>query len=201
MFSSFVVDDLQSSPGVNHLLAYIYLNHKDRQARTKQDILRIILRQLCLQIDGVHDSVRQLWDAFGQRGLAPAYGALRCSLHDVLASSEGHHAFICLDGLDEINRGSQPSIMELLRDLNLEASVSTLVTSRSSPPADNLSSSRYFFAAHLSDTDKYINQQLESSRRLESKLSLRNKLFEKLSPYAEGMLVSLCKIEELAKKP
>ena len=183
------------------MLAYIYLNHKDHQARTKQDVLRIILRQLCLQIDGVHDSVRQLWDVFGQRGVAPAYGALRHSLHDVLRSPAEHHAFICLDGLDEINRDSQPSIIELLRDLNLEESVSTLVTSRSSPAADNLSSSRYSFSAHLSDTDKYINQQLGNSRRLESKLSLRHKLFERLSPYAEGMLVSLFKFDELAKKP
>ncbi len=173
------------------MLAYIYLNHRDHQARTKQDVLRIILRQLCLQIDGVHDSVRQLWDVFGQRGLAPAYGALRRSLHDVLESSGKHHAFILIDGLDEVNRESQPSIIELLRDLDIEASISTLVTARSSPPADNLSSSRYAFAAHLSDTDKYINQQLENSRRLESKLPLRHKLFESLSPFAEGMLVNL----------
>ena len=181
------------------MLAYIYLNHRDHQARTKQDVLRIILRQLCLQIDGVHDSVRQLWDIFGQRGLAPAYGALRRSLHDVLESSAEHHAFICLDGLDEVDRDLQPSIIELLHDLNLEASVSTLVTSRSSPPADSLSSSRYLFAAHLSDTDKYIDQQLGNSRRLKSEVLLRHKLFKRLSPYAEGMLVNLCGFAELAK--
>ena len=171
------------------MLAYIYLNHRDHQARTKQDVLRIILRQLCLQMDDVHYSVRQLWDDFGQKGLAPAYGALLRSIHDILESSAEHHAFICLDGLDEVNRESQPSIIELLRDLNLEASVSTLVTSRSAPPADSLSSSRYSFAAHLSDTDKYINQQLRNSQRLKSKVLLQQKLFERLSPYAEGMLV------------
>ena len=182
------------------MLAYIYLNHRDHQARTKQDVLRIILRQLCLQIDSVHDSVRQLWDVFGQRGLAPAYEALRRSLHDVLESSAEHHAFICLDGLDEVNRESQPSIIELLQDLNLEASISTLVTSRTSRPADSLSSSTYAFAAHLSDTDKYINQQLGNSRRLESNLSLRNKLFEKLSPSAEGMLANLCNLEVPANR-
>ena len=182
------------------MLAYVYLNHRDHQARTKKDVLRIILRQLCLQTNGVHDAIRQLWDDFGQRGLAPAYEALRRSLHDVLESSARHHAFICLDGLDEVNRESQPSIIELLRDLNLEASISTLVTSRSPRPADNLSSSTYAFAAHLSDTDKYINHQLGKSRRLESKLSLRNKLFERLSPSAEGMLVNLCNFVGPAKK-
>ena len=182
------------------MVAYIYLDHRDHQARTKKDVLRIILRQLCLQIDGVHDSVLQLWDVFGQKGLAPAYEALRHSLHEVLESSAEHHAFICLDGLDEVKRESQPSIIELLRDLNLEASISTLVTSRSSRPADNLSSSTYVFAAHLSDTDKYINQQLGNSRRLESKISLRNKLFERLSPSADGMLVNLCEFVGPAKK-
>ena len=182
------------------MLAYIYLNHRDHQARTKQNVLRIILRQLCLQMDGIHDSVRQLWDVFGQKGLAPAYGALRKSLHGFLESSLEHHAFICLDGLDEVTRDLQPSIIELLRDLNLEASVTTLVTSRSSPPADSLSSSRYLFAAHLSDTDKYIDQQLGNSRRLESRGWLRDKLFERLSPYAEGMLVNLYKFAEIAKK-
>ncbi len=182
------------------MLAYIYLNHRDHHARTKQDVLRIILRQLCLQTDGVHYSVRQLWEIFGQRGLAPAYGALRRSLHDVLESSAEHYAFICLDGLDEVNRESQPSIIELLRDLNLEASASTLVTSRSSPPADNLSNYRYTFAARLSDTDKYINHQLGNSRRLESKVSLRHKLFESLSPFAEGMLVTPYKFVGQAKK-
>ena len=182
------------------MLAYIYLNHRDHQARTKNDVLRIILRQLCLQNDGVHNSVRQLWDVFGQRGLAPTYEALSRSLHDVLESSAEHHAFIFLDGLDEVNRASQPSIIELLRDLNLEASISTLVTSRSSRLADNLSSSTYAFAAHLSDTDKYIKQQLGKSRRLESKFLLRDKLFERLSPSAEGMLVKLCGFVGLANK-
>lgn len=177
----------------------MYLDRRDYQARTKQDVLRVILRQLCLQIDGVHDSVRQLWDVFGQRGLAPAYEALRRSLHDVLESSAEHHAFICLDGFNEVDRESQPSIIELLQDLNLEASISTLVTSRTSRPANSLSSSTYAFAAHLSDTDKYINQQLRNSR-LESKLSLRNKLFERLSPFAEGMLVNVCKFVGPAKK-
>ena len=182
------------------MLAYIYLDRRDRQAQTKQDVLRVILRQLCLQIDGVHDSVRQLWDAFGQRGLAPAYEALRRSLHDVLESSAEHHAFICLDGFNEVNRDFQPSIIELLQDLNLEASISTLVTSRTSRPVDTLSSSTYAFAAHLSDTDKYINQQLGNSRRLKSQSSLRNKLFERLSPSAEGMLVNVCKFVGPAKK-
>ena len=173
------------------MLAYIYLNHKDHQARTKQDVLRIILRQLCLQMDGVHESVRHLWNIFGQKGLAPAYGALRRSIHDILESSPKYHAFLCLDGLDEVNRESQPSIIELLRDLNVEVSISTLITSRSCPPAGNLSSSKYAFAAHLSDTDRYINQELRNSRRLESKLSLRHRIFESLSPFAEGMLVGL----------
>ena len=200
MLSSFVVDDLLRSLGAHHMLAYIYLNHRDHQARTKQDVLRIILRQLCFQIDGVHDSVRQLWNVFGQRGLAPAYEALRRSLHEVLESSAEHHAFICLDGLDEVNREAQPSIIELLRDLNLEASISTLVTSRSSRLADNLSSSTYAFAAHSSDTEKYIKQQLWNSRRLESKLSLRDKLCERLSRSAEGMSVNPCKFVGPAKK-
>lgn len=182
------------------MLAYIYLNHRDHQARTKQDVLRIILRQLCFQIDGVHDSVRQLWNVFGQRGLAPAYEALRRSLHEVLESPAEHHAFICLDGLDEVSREAQPSIIELLRDLNLEASISTLVTSRSSRLADNLSSSKYAFAAHSSDTEKYIKQQLWNSRRLESKLSLRDKLCERLSRSAEGMSVNLCRFIGPAKK-
>ena len=182
------------------MLAYIYLNHRDHQARTKNDVLRIILRQLCLQIHRLHYSVRQLWDDFGRRGLAPPYEALRRSLHDVIESSGGHHAFICLDGLDEVNRESQSSIIELLRDLNLEASISTLVTSRSSRPADNLSSSTYAFEAHPSDTDKYIHQQLGKSRRLESKSSLRNNLFERLSRAAEGMLVNLCRFVGPANK-
>ena len=166
----------------------------------KRDVLRIILRQLCLQTDGVHYAVRQLWHDFGQRGLAPAYEALRRSLHDFLESSAGHHAFICLDGLDEVNRESQLSIIELVRDLNLEASISTLVTSRSSRAAVNLSSRTYAFAAHLSDTDKYINQQLANSRRLESKLSLRNELSDRLSLSAEGMLVDFCSFVETANK-
>lgn len=200
MLSSFVVDDLQDSLGTQHMLAYIYLNHRDHQARTKQDVLRIILRQLCLQMDGVHDSVRQLWDVFGQKGLAPAYGALLRSIHDILESSAEHHAFICLDGLHEVNRESQSSIIDLLRDLNLDVSISVLITSRSSPQADNPSSSRYAFAAHLSDTDKYIIQQLGGSRRLESKLSLRKKIFERLSPFAEGMLVDPSTFVGQAKK-
>jgi hypothetical protein len=182
---------------VNHLgalgheenlgVACIYINHRETNLQTPQNILGGLLRQFLLK-KPLPDDIHVVYEHHLQRKTKPTLDELLVMFHS--AVGQYSRAYCIVDAVDEYPEDLRYILLPYLNKLRLRVNV--LITSR-----PNISIKPFFpsfqdleISATEQDISHFVTQQILSSslsRRIEGRPELHAQIQEKLSRSAEGM--------------
>jgi hypothetical protein len=109
------------------VVAYWYFDSENPEC-TPDNCLRSILRQLCVEMDPLPDSIRLLWQEFAKAGRQPSLTRLFSTLASVIQGRK-EDLFVIVDGLDE-SHDRQSVITQLWLQNHDAAKLHILATSR-----------------------------------------------------------------------
>ena len=131
----------------------------------------------------------QLWENYGRRERILEPQQLLIVLDEVIKEMEQgrdrERVWVLLDGWDQVEEKNRSDLMPVLSDLCGRSNVSVLITTRPSATF-SFETSTFRLSAEVSDLERYIAHQLDSSKRLESRPALREAISERLCTGADG---------------
>ncbi|KAI9795220.1 MAG: hypothetical protein M1833_007302 [Piccolia ochrophora] len=141
-------------------VAYFYCRYQDRRTQSPLRFLRIILRQMALQLDEVPESLERLYQDFGYRGKSPSYDEVFSATSDVVQQFQ--RIFLCVDASDEWEDTTRFELFSVLKQLNQEG-VNILVTSRPQIKLVGSILSDTRLSVRASEQEKIINSILHQA--------------------------------------
>lgn len=106
--SSSIIDDLEksctpTSTDSCYVLAYWYFTFNNRDSIDIDNLLSSMIRQLCAGAQKLPKKVHELWSKHYMAGSRPTRASLIDTLNTIVVglSTNGQHAFVVLDALDE----------------------------------------------------------------------------------------------------
>ncbi|KAJ7444049.1 ankyrin repeat-containing domain protein [Mycena latifolia] len=198
---------------VNHLraqfqksdtaVACIYLNHKEREIQTPENLIASVWKQLVVDRP-LPSAAHDLYKHHCLRDTRPSL----TEVFDILQSAMAQHSkvYIIVDALDEYPEEQRNILLEYLSML-LGPTTSLMLTSRPHVTLDHLFSdiSGLEISATENDIRRYVDKQIQKSPRLckhvQTRPELHNEIKSKISSNADGMfLLAKLHTEPLATK-
>lgn len=132
MVAAIAVDQLlHSAQNSEYGVAYIYCNYKSQSDQDTSSMLAAFLKQLVQGRPSTLGSVERLHQKHANRGTKPSLDDIYSALRDVFALYP--HVYIVVDALDECQNEKRRQLIARLLDLQKEADVRLMATSRSIP--------------------------------------------------------------------
>lgn len=117
MLASKVIDEFQPSPGTDHALAYFYCNYREETRRDPAEVLRALVKQLCL-VGQTNELPQPVLLTYAKReAMGHQSGPLHLdeSRDLIVALSAGYsQTTIVIDALDECNRDTRRGLFLIL---------------------------------------------------------------------------------------
>ncbi len=137
----YIYREFDNSPTIR--LAYIYCNFRQQGEQRAQDILASLLKQLATGWPSLPQGVRDLFNKHQKHKTRPSLDEIVKALVSVATGCS--RVFVVVDALDECKDDSRGVVLKKLFELQTQASINTMATSRI-----DKSISRLFSEAHLS---------------------------------------------------
>ncbi|KAF7335742.1 Ankyrin repeat domain containing protein [Mycena venus] len=199
---SIVVDHLRGIQISDNIgVAVIYLNHKDTEAQSPQNLLAGLWRQLVWQ-KSIPSTVYQLYEKHRELGTRPSLEEIRADLSSMI--SEYSQVFVIVDALDEYPEVQCGILLENL--LGLGPAVNLMLTSRPHIDVAGFSSPDSLeIRASENDIRQYVQAQIAQSPRLDDHIRKRPDLLAEIETRvisgSEGMfLLAKLRVDSLATK-
>jgi hypothetical protein len=182
-----VVDHLQS----NHKesgVACIYLNHKETNSQTPQNIIGGLWRQLIIG-RSIPAPVHALYKAHHEKHTRPPLNDLQRALNMVV--SEYPKVYFIIDALDEYPEEHYSILMDCLA--TLRPAVNLMITSRPHIPLESFLHDLVLVEIRATDDDitHYVEKQISQSRKLfkhvQTHPDLQDYIRLKITNNADGM--------------
>ncbi|KAJ7444028.1 ankyrin repeat-containing domain protein [Mycena latifolia] len=204
VLASVVVNHLQTQfPNNDAAVACIYLNHKEREVQTPENLLASVWKQLVVE-RSLPQAAHDLYKHHFLRDTRPSL----TEVFDILQSAMAQHSkvWIIVDALDEYPEEQRNILLEHLSML-LGPTTSLMLTSRPHVTLDDLFSDMLGLEISATDDDirRYVDKQIQKSPRLckhvQTRPELHDEIKSKLSSNADGMfLLAKLHTESLATK-
>ncbi|KAJ7443730.1 ankyrin repeat-containing domain protein [Mycena latifolia] len=185
------------------ILACIYLNHKEREVQTPENLLASVWKQLIVD-RSLPSAAHDLYKHHHLRDTRPSL----TEVFDILQSAMAQHSkvYIIVDALDEYPEEQRNILLEHLSML-LGPTTSLMLTSRPHVTLDDLFSdmSGLEISATEDDIRQYVDKQIQKSPRLckhvQTRPELHDEIKSKITSNADGMfLLAKLHTESLATK-
>ncbi|KAJ7443994.1 ankyrin repeat domain-containing protein [Mycena latifolia] len=204
VLASVVVNHLRAQfPNNDTAVACIYLNHKEREVQTPENLLASVWKQLVVD-RSLPPAVHDLYNHHRLRDTSPSL----IEVFDILQSAMAQHSkvHIIVDALDEYPEEQRNILLEHLSMLQ-GPTTSLMLTSRPHVTLDDLFSDMLYLeiSATEDDIQQYVDKQIQKSPRLSKHVQTRPELHDeiksKISSNADGMfLLAKLHTESLATK-
>ncbi|KAJ7444032.1 ankyrin repeat-containing domain protein [Mycena latifolia] len=204
VLTSVVVNYLRAQfPNNDTAVACIYLNHKERDVQTPENLLASVWKQLIVD-NSLPPAAHDLYKHHRLRDTRPSL----TEVFDILQSAMAKHSkvYIIVDALDEYPEDQRNILLEHLSML-LGPTTSLMMTSRPHVTLDDLfpDVSGLEIKAMEDDIRQYVDKQIQKSPRLSKHVKTRPELHDEIksqiSSNADGMfLLAKLHIESLATK-
>ncbi|KAJ7440446.1 ankyrin repeat-containing domain protein [Mycena latifolia] len=201
---SVVVNHLRAQfPANDVAVACIYLNHKEREVQTPENLLASVWKQLVVD-RSLPPAAHDLYRHHCLRDTKPSLP----EVFDILQSAMAQHlkVYIIVDALDEYPEEQRNILLEHLSML-LGPTTSLMLTSRPHVTLDHMfpDVSGLEIKATEDDIQQYVDKQIQKSPRLSRHVQTRPELHDeiksKISSNADGMfLLAKLHTESLATK-
>ncbi|KAJ7444039.1 ankyrin repeat domain-containing protein [Mycena latifolia] len=201
------------SVAVNHLraqfptndtaVACIYLNHKEREVQTPENLLSSVWKQLVVD-RSLPQAAHDLYKHHCQRGTRPSL----TEVSNLLEAAMGQYSklYIIVDALDEYPDEQRQILLEQLSILQ-GPTTSLMMTSRPHVILDDCFSGVQYLEIQATEDDihNYVDQQIQKFPRLRKHVQTRPELHaeikDQLTSNVQGMfLLAKLHIESLATK-
>ncbi|KAL8766351.1 MAG: hypothetical protein Q9209_006878 [Squamulea sp. 1 TL-2023] len=191
---SIVVETLaQTPPSMEHAVAFIYCNYKERAQQTFGNLISSVVRQLISAKGTIPEELRLLYQHHSKQGTRPNRSELRGLLTTV--ASECASLFIVVDALDECedSNGTRSDLVSTLRTALPEACF--LITSRRSHDIELQFQDCPHLEIRASDRDirRYISIQIRQQPRIQKLIeadpSLPSLIEETIIQKSDGMFL------------
>ncbi|KAJ7831588.1 hypothetical protein B0H14DRAFT_2365099 [Mycena olivaceomarginata] len=190
VLASIVVDDLRPNPAnENTGVAALYLDHK-AEIHSPTNLLAAIWRQLA-PTKPISTHVRRLYETHHERGTRLSLKEIYSVLHSAVL--EFSSVFIVVDALDEYPEEDRDTLLRHLWKLG--PAVGLILTSRPNIKIDHviLNIETVDVRAIEEDIRKYVEGQIEKSRRLSKHINitptLRESIEETIVKRSDGMFL------------
>ncbi|KAJ7114782.1 hypothetical protein C8R44DRAFT_224838 [Mycena epipterygia] len=203
VLASLVVNHLTTqSHNKNIGVACVYLNHKETESQTVQNILGALWRQLILE-KSIPAAVKTFYKDHSKRGTQPSRDQFLQMLALVIA--EYAKVYLVVDALDECLEERRDYLLEALT--SLAPSVNLVLTSRPHINLDPFLGHIQILEIHATEGDiqHYVEKQILKSRKLSKHIhnrpELQEEILSKIISNAEGMfLLAKLHIDSLTTK-
>ncbi|KAJ7440432.1 ankyrin repeat-containing domain protein [Mycena latifolia] len=204
VLASVVVNHLRAEfHNNNTVVACIYLNHKEREVQTPENLLASVWKQLVVD-RSLPQAAHDLYKHHCQRGTRPSL----TEVSNLLEAAMGQYSklYIIVDALDEYPDEQRQILLEQLSILQ-GATTSLMMTSRPHVILDDCFSDVDYLEIQATEEDihNYLDQQIQKFPRLRKHVQTRPELHaeikDQLTRNVQGMfLLAKLHIESLATK-
>ncbi|KAJ7443983.1 hypothetical protein FB451DRAFT_1376537 [Mycena latifolia] len=192
VLASVVVNHLQAQfPNNDTAVACIYLNHKEREVQTLENLLASVWKQLVVD-SSLPPAAHDLYKHHRLRDTRPSLTEVFDILQSAMAKDS--KAYIIVDALDEYPEDQRNILLEHLSML-LGPTTSLMMTSRPHVTLDDLfpDVSGLEIKATEDDIWQYVDKQIQKSPRLSKHVQTRPELHDEIrsqiSSNADGMFL------------
>ena len=196
--SSLAIDDITHSVDrCNTCVAYVYFDYKNREEQTRENVVRILLKQLLLPSNLTPPDLESAYDEYCSHHKDPESAIFRQQLLSTSVSFSS--VYVMLDALDECGSETLEDIIALIGLLR-NSGVKVFCTSRTHLMNLNeqLDTSTILINAQDEDVRNYLNIRLNKEWRHDPRF--REQIIIRLTTGAEGKSVAhflcLCRFSD-----
>ncbi|KAL8935119.1 MAG: hypothetical protein Q9216_005580 [Gyalolechia sp. 2 TL-2023] len=205
VLAAVVLDSLYESFGgdQNVGIAAIYLNRKERDTQSPENVVAAVWAQLLKRYDPINTEVKQLHSEHSNRGT-------KLSIKDVFPIVERQartyqSVYIVVDALDETSDSHRTGILSQLNNLGPHVRIMTTSRHIQFDHPDLAASTRLEIRAHDEDLQTYITGRIDGAIRLSRLVptapGLKIEILSTVTSSSEGMfLVAKLHLDSIASK-